>query len=761
MRNVRHFFFVGCLLSAGTSVGIATFGTAHPVGAASTQECVVVGTGKNLENTSHEERPPNLVTDTLGNRIGSVPAATAYSAQGKFAALTNFGTELSIGDIATGELTPVVDFEALDINYIYGLRFTPDGSHIGFIGRTPQTSLVDLTLFIVDIQGNETFRSQVFVENPGSYDFSPDSQWVVYTEDLGSFPGRDVFRAKVDGSGSPQSIIDQTSPDFALPPYVVPKSIQNLSYSPDGTKIAFDGRDAISNAFKTAAWHETYVMNADGSGLHEVGATPGVQESARNAPQWSPDGSRLSFFGTESVGGKNSSYVGVIDLAGDTITKVQGTTGLFGALYNHFHWSDSNNRIIANASIGYDDPQIDFTHGVFSIPADGGTPVRIVATESQPNNEWSFIDMIPCSLAQQPSYRGLTPERIMDTRSGLGIAAGAVLPGAPASLTVTGVGGVPAAGVTAVALNVTVTNTTSPSFLTVFPAGQAQPTASNVNWDRAGVTAANSVVVKVGDGGRVEFANAFGATDVIVDVAGWFAEGPGFTPISPVRTLDTRSGLGGTRPTIQSKPIPLQVHGSLVPDTATGVIMNVTAAEVTGLSFVTVWPGGASKPQTSNLNLAPGVTSANLTVTGIGENGTVSLNDEFNRSHLIGDIAGWLEPSSGYQSLQPTRVLDTRRSAPVNPGATIRVPLRQVDRGVPNVASVAILNVTSVDATAPSYLTVYPGGAERPSSSNVNFFPGQVVPNLVFATIGADGSIEIFNSFGTTNVIVDVVGYFG
>lgn len=189
--------------------------------------------------------------------------------------------------------------------------------------------------------------------------------------------------------------------------------------------------------------------------------------------------------------------------------------------------------------------------------------------------------------------------------------------------------------------------------------------------------------------------------------------------------------------------------------------MNVTAAEVTGLSFVTVRPGGARKPQTSNLNLAPGVTSANLTVTGIGEDGTVWLNDAFNRSHLIGDIAGWLEPSSGYHGLQPTLLLDTRTSVPVNPGATIRVPLRQVDRGVPNVASVAILNVTSVDATAPSFLTVSPTGAERPPSSNVNFFPGQVVPNLVFATIGTDGSIEIYNAFGTTNVTVDVVGYFG
>lgn len=765
MGNFRHVPLVGCLLIAGSVIGGAALGPAEQVAAATTQECVVLGSTWVSRYAPYDERPPNVVTDTLGNRVGSVPSGTAYSAQGKFAALTEFGDEVSIGDIATGMLAPVVDLEALNISYTFGLRFTPDGRHVGLIGRFPRTSGTDPTLFIFDLQGNETFRSQVLVENPGSYDFSPDGQWVVYSENLGSFPGRDIFRAKVDGSGSPELIVDQESPDYALPPYTVPKSIQHLRYSPDGTMIAFDGRDGISiTGLKSAAWHETYVMNADGTGIHEVGATPGAPEHARYAPLWSPDGTELAFFGTDGeddANGERRSYIGVIDLAADTVTKIPGATDLLDSPLAYSHWSASANRIVSNTSLDNHEPPYDFQHGVYTIPVAGGTPSRILETESQPTDERALVDMIPCALAQQPSYRGLTPERIMDTRTGLGGSSGAVVRGAPVSLSVLGVGGVPASGVTAVALNVTVTNTTTPSFLTVFPAGQARPTASNVNWDRAGVTAANSVVVKVGDGGRVEFANGFGAVDVIVDVAGWFADGPGFTPISPVRMLDTRSGLGGARQTSDWKDIPLQVHGAVVPSTATGVIMNVTAAAVTGPSFVTVWPGGESKPSTSNLNLTPGTTSSNLTVTGIGEDGIVSLNDRFNQSYLIGDVAGWLQRSSGYRGPQPTRILDTRDADPLGPGKTIRVPLSDVEDGVPGVASVAILNVTSVDATAPSFLTAYPGGADRPSSSNVNFGPGQVVPNLVFATIGADGSIEIYNRFGTTNVLVDVVGYFG
>jgi hypothetical protein len=37
---------------------------------------------------------------------------------------------------------------------------------------------------------------------------------------------------------------------------------------------------------------------------------------------------------------------------------------------------------------------------------------------------------------------------------------------------------------------------------------------------------------------------------------------------------------------------------------------------------------------------------------------------------------------------------------------------------------------------------------------------GQTVPNLVVVKLSALGKIDISNAFGTTNVIVDVVGYY-
>ena len=66
-------------------------------------------------------------------------------------------------------------------------------------------------------------------------------------------------------------------------------------------------------------------------------------------------------------------------------------------------------------------------------------------------------------------------------------------------MAVGGVSGIPA-DADAVVLNVTVTDTTGGSFLTLWPAGQTKPTASNLNWT-PGLTIPNAVTVKLGTGG--------------------------------------------------------------------------------------------------------------------------------------------------------------------------------------------------------------------------------------------------------------------
>lgn len=113
-------------------------------------------------------------------------------------------------------------------------------------------------------------------------------------------------------------------------------------------------------------------------------------------------------------------------------------------------------------------------------------------------------------------FVGMTLTRISDTRKGHG----PVGPGGTMAVQVAEQNGVPASA-TAVVLNVTVTNPTADSYLTVWPAGATQPVASDLNYT-AGSTVPNLVIVKVGTNGNVNFFNAAGSADVVVDIVGWY-----------------------------------------------------------------------------------------------------------------------------------------------------------------------------------------------------------------------------------------------
>ncbi len=127
----------------------------------------------------------------------------------------------------------------------------------------------------------------------------------------------------------------------------------------------------------------------------------------------------------------------------------------------------------------------------------------------------------------------LVPARLLDTRDGTGLPAGVphtVGAGQTINLTVTGRGGVSATGVSAVVLNVTATQPSASSYVTVWPKGETRPLASNLNI-AANQTIPNLVVAKVGAGGQVSLYNNNGSTHLVADVA---RAAPGEQRLQPV-----------------------------------------------------------------------------------------------------------------------------------------------------------------------------------------------------------------------------------
>ncbi len=389
-------------------------------------------------------------------------------------------------------------------------------------------------------------------------------------------------------------------------------------------------------------------------------------------------------------------------------------------------------------------------------------------------------------LEPQRTFHGLTPLRLVDSRSppdNVGPFSAKWGPAEARDITVTGVtsNGVTVPGsASAVVLNVTVVNPTAPSFLTIWPSLDGRPTASNLNFV-AGQVVPNLVTVKVGAAGKVSIFNNSGFVDVLVDIVGFFDGGDNsgsrFVGVTPTRILDSRPppenvgpfatawGAGVTR------TLPVRNVGP-VPANATAVVVNMTVTGPSAASFLTVFPDDASRPTASNLNFSAGQTIANLVVVPIGAGGGIKIFNNSGSVQVIADVVAYFSPTgTAFTPINPRRIVDSR-PAPENIG-TIAAPwgvgqTREVvvgldqgaATGVPADAAGVVLNVTTVNGSAESFLTVWPAGQAQPTASNINFPAGRVVPNLVMVPLGTQGKLAVFNNKGAVDVLVDVVGYY-
>jgi hypothetical protein len=126
-------------------------------------------------------------------------------------------------------------------------------------------------------------------------------------------------------------------------------------------------------------------------------------------------------------------------------------------------------------------------------------------------------------------------------------------------------------------------------------------------------------------------------------------------------------------------------------------------------------------------------------------------------------------PGLHYYALpRPIRLLDTRAGEPAcdTPGTPLTGMTSRTENaripcsGIPANARAVVGNATVVNTGAEGgYVTLYPSGAERPTVSNLNYSPGQVVPNAFTVGLGVDGAFNIYAT-SSTHFIVDIAGYF-
>jgi len=590
--------------------------------------------------------------------------------------------------------------------------------------------------------------------------------------------------------GSPNSTLLNVS-DPANQPYVTAaggtrkfgpdtaESVWNTPASGGFPGIATGGGVSTANVLSGAA---NYQAGRTGPGYQNVCNAP-AGSTCRQVPD------------VAAIADPNTGYLianGVFNSGGQllrTWTIIGGTSGsapLWAAL---FALTDSSHPCAATGPVGFANPALyaapsstyfDVTQGNNYVPDSGNGSGQYSAaggydltTGLGTPHAPQLVETLCNSKAFPPGakYTPVAPSRLLDTRTtGQTLHAGSTLP-----LTVAGQSGVPASGATAVVLNVTATNTTTNSFMTVFPDGQPRPISSNLNYGPA-ATVPNLVTVQLPANGKIDLYNNLGNVDVVVDVFGYYSANgaSGYKPAGPSRLLDTRNsgpsiGENGTRL--------LQVTGQQgIPATGvTAVILNVTATNPTANSFISVYPGGTPVPVSSNLNFKPNQTIANLVTVPVGSDGTVAFFNHVGNVDVVVDLFGYYTNDGtgmDFHATAPARLADSRTGAglinnngtPVGQGGVGQVPIQNVNgvtgnNGLLGTAGALALNVTATNPTATSFISVYGSSGPVPATSNLNFTAGTTVPNSVVVPTNG-GAINLFNKIGNVDVVVDLFGYF-
>ena len=290
-----------------------------------------------------------------------------------------------------------------------------------------------------------------------------------------------------------------------------------------------------------------------------------------------------------------------------------------------------------------------------------------------------------------------------------------------------------------------------------------------------------------------------------------------YVALTPFRILDTRASTcvqcgAGALAANQSRM--LQITGVTglrggadpVPATATAVVMNVTAVASTTGGLLTIYPTGTALPRASNLNFGPGTATPNLVTVTLGQTSAASPNWDVNIDNPVGslnvvaDVEGYFAPAASsdpageFHSIPPLRVCDTRAGQAANvcnqgpgsshrlgPNAVVKVNVSGVPAGVSGApasipsdgtAQAAVLNLTAVGGTQPTFISVSPSLADGScapalTTSTLNVATGEAAANRVFTSLGPDArggpatDVCVYNAVGSIDFLLDATGWFG
>ncbi len=466
-----------------------------------------------------------------------------------------------------------------------------------------------------------------------------------------------------------------------------------------------------------------------------------------------------------------------------------------GTLGVQFTDTSSNAPTSWSWSFGDGSPADPGQNPLHAFPAAGHYAVTLSATNANGTGTTTVgIVVAPLPLAGA-TYVALTPNRLVDSRTKLGLSS-PLTANVAGSFQVTGrfpgdlTRNVPS-GAVAITGNLTVTGQTAPGYLALTTTAQDHPQTSTLNFP-LGDNRANGVTAPLGAGGTmwITYAARAGArTQVVFDVTGYFVldtSGSTYKVVTPNRLVDTRTALGlPFRLTANQAQTFFVVNrtGDIttnIPSEAIAVTGNLTVTGQTAPGYFALTPLASDTPTTSTLNFPLRDNRANGVTVPLGPDGSLSITYAAvagARAQVIFDVTGYFVPDASgaaYVVVTPNRIVDSRSGIGL-PGHLVANAFQDftvtnllpgdATRNIPDGAVAVTGNLTVTGQTAAGYLALGPNGTDTPTTSTMNFPAGDIRANNVTVplAVGPPGTLSVTyaaTAGQTTHVVFDVTGYF-
>ncbi|WP_186316107.1 LamG-like jellyroll fold domain-containing protein [Catellatospora sichuanensis] len=374
-----------------------------------------------------------------------------------------------------------------------------------------------------------------------------------------------------------------------------------------------------------------------------------------------------------------------------------------------------------------------------------------------------LVEPAPAATSGAYYQRLAAPTRFLDTRTGIGAPAGAVARNTVVRLQIAGVNGIPATGVTAVALNLAAVAPADRGWIKAWPDLTPRPYATTMVY-AAGAVTSGYAIVPVGSNGYINISPVNPSpykpippvdtsTQLIADVSGYFTTDSGtgassYTPFGPKRFADSRTGAGGHSGLIAAgatrdyKVTGLATGSVTVPNGITAVVANVTTVSASAAGFITTWEQGQAKPAASGLQYRATDGYAGMAIIPVNPaTGKFSLSAS-QSTHVVIDVLGYFTPGTAglkYHTFPSVSLLDTSVTHTFIPaaGSTTVLPPAAMGTGA------VLIAVLTASADVGGNLMAYPDAPTAPDTSTLNYRTTGGISNLAIVPGGTGGAVKV------------------